>query len=145
MQEGEKSTLVASQENKESPRFTVTGLNPGKEYTLLVSARNSQGETKPVTLKHLTPIDIAEKRLSKTLSDTGVGVPTAIGVLAGVGSVLVVCCILTVVLVKLRAVSNSRRRRLHSTKMGVSETSEDDGCFKSDGEPDVVLTTASEF
>ncbi|KAF2368753.1 Immunoglobulin-like domain [Trinorchestia longiramus] len=139
--EGDDASVVASKENQESPRFTVTGLKPGKEYTLQVIASNSQGETKPVTLKHLTPIDIAEKRLSKTLTETAVGVSTAVGVFAGVGSVLLLCCIMTAVLFKVRASSNSRR--FQSTQMDVSDAADDDGCFKSDGEPDVILTTAS--
>ncbi|KAA0192602.1 hypothetical protein HAZT_HAZT007784, partial [Hyalella azteca] len=139
--EGDEHSLVASKKNQESPRFTVTGLKPGKEYTLHVIASNSQGETKPVTLRHLTPIDIAEKRLSKTLTETGVGVSTAIGVLVGVGSVLLLCCVMSVVLFKARAATNMRK--LQATQMEVSERNDDDdACFKSDSEPDVILTTA---
>lgn len=85
MHEGGSGSEVASLEDQHSPRFTVTGLKAGQEYVLRVSAGNSQGRAPAVTLSHLTPIDIAEKRLSKTPAETGAlgFLPTALGILAG--------------------------------------------------------------
>ena len=91
---------IETQSNFE-PKFTVTGLKPGKEYTLEVTAINSQGESDPMAITHLTPIDIAEKRLSKTPGDDGsFPVQTFVGVLVGVLSVFFLCCIMAVITIK---------------------------------------------
>ena len=98
---GDTGELVASLNDQEKPRFTVTGLKPGQEYILDISASNSQGSAPSITITHLTPIDIAEKRLSKNPGEIGgVGVPTYVGVLVGVLSVLLICCITACIMVK---------------------------------------------
>ena len=119
----------------------MTGLKPGQEYVLRVSAGNSQGRATAVTLSHLTPIDIAEKRLSKTPNaTTGYGVlPTVLGILAGVVCMVLLCCVLLVLLLKAR--SNGRRKEKHATKITLDEPAEDSVAIKSDGEPDVILVS----
>ncbi|KAF2364547.1 CD80-like immunoglobulin C2-set, partial [Trinorchestia longiramus] len=135
--------IVASLENQRSPRFTVHGLKPGLEYLLRVTASNSQGSAEPVTMTHLTPIDIAEKRLSKNPSNIGgVGVPTALGVMGGVACVLLLCCFMMVMLLRNRN-AGARRASQISTKLSMDGRSPDEDCkIKSDQDPDVILVSA---
>ncbi|XP_018011209.1 nephrin [Hyalella azteca] len=139
----EKDETVASLENQRSPRFTVTGLKPGLEYLLRVTAKNSQGSADAVTMTHLTPIDIAEKRLSKSPSNVGgVGVPTALGVMGGVASVLLLCCLMMVMLLKVRN-SGAGRAMQQKAKLDMDAQDVQDHCkLKPDREPDVILISA---
>lgn len=137
---------MATLENQRSPRFTVTGLKPGVEYRLRVTASNSQGSAEPVIMTHLTPIDIAEKRLSKSPSNVGgVEVPTALGVMAGVVAVVLLCCVMMVVLLKLRNSSAATRTSQISTKLNIDDQTNDESCqLKPDKDPDVILVSTGE-
>ena len=141
VREGETGSTVALLENQQSPRFTVTGLKPGMEYLLSVTSANSQGSAAPTIITHLTPIDIAEKRLSKSPSgESGIGFPAAIGVLAGALSVLALCCVLVVFVVRGRN-SHHNRTKTPVTKLSIDERTTEDN-LKNDQDPDVILVSA---
>ena len=48
------SNLVLANVSSISPHFTVTGLNPGREVKLIISAENGNGKSDPVTLDVFT-------------------------------------------------------------------------------------------
>ena len=64
VRESADEEALAALTSQPIPHFIVTGLLPGTEYLLAVSANNSQGLAPIVNLNYVTPIDIAEKRLS---------------------------------------------------------------------------------
>lgn len=97
--------ILAALSGQPIPHFTVTGLAPGTEYLLVILASNSQGVAPPARVVHLTPIDIAEKRLSAAAAEGDKSHPnigSVVAVVSGVIAALLLCFILLGIVVKLR-------------------------------------------
>ncbi|KAG7170492.1 Neural cell adhesion molecule 1-like 3 [Homarus americanus] len=105
--------ILAALRHQSAPHFTVTGLAPGTEYHLAVVASNAQGDAKPTVLVHLTPIDVAEKRMSATTPGSSGSVQLVllspiVGVVVGVVASLLVCSAVVVVIVRARCAARGR-------------------------------------
>ncbi|XP_042219502.1 neural cell adhesion molecule 1-A-like [Homarus americanus] len=135
--------ILAALRHQSAPHFTVTGLAPGTEYHLAVVASNAQGDAKPTVLVHLTPIDVAEKRMSATTPGSSGSVQLVllspiVGVVVGVVASLLVCSAVVVVIVRARCAA--RGRHTH-TKIVYDENKGDgrDPLHQQQPGPDIIL------
>ena len=143
--------VVASLRNHQSPYFTVTGLAPGTEYHMTIIASNSQGDSEAYSLFHLTPIDIAEKRLSadaangsQSAGDFLTSVPV-LSVILGLSGALLVSCVIVLVVVRLRHSSANQdhphTKLLYDKPSSQSSCRDDGGFLQRKKDPDVILVS----
>ena len=143
--------VIAALRDYPSPHFTVTGLAPGTEYQMSIYASNSQGDAEPVSLIHLTPIDIAEKRLSADAAGgsqgpNGIFTVPVLAVILGLTGSLLLSCIVVIIVVRLRHTSanqNHPHTKLLYDKSSSQIANRDDGGFlQRKKDPDVILVNS---
>lgn len=137
--------LLASLQDQNQPHFTVTGLEPGTEYHLVVVASNSQGPAQPAVLAYFTPIDVAEKQTSATAaeaSDFFQDFAPMLGVVVGVVASLLVCSVVVVVVCTRTAHAHNRRSNTKVLYDKAAAAGEDGGFARQHQHqqgPDVIL------
>ncbi|CAL4165246.1 unnamed protein product, partial [Meganyctiphanes norvegica] len=109
VQEQPSGKLITHHTEEELPHFTVTGLQPGTEYVLVVGASNSHGSAETHVIHFHTPIDVAEKQTSAVATSTNdfLAWTPILGVLLGVAFSLLVCSVAIVFLVRARSSSRN--------------------------------------
>lgn len=149
--------VLASLKDQPAPHFTVTGLAPGTEYHLAVVASNSQGDATPTVLVHITPIDVAEKRLSAAAAGASGGalqvvtLTPLVGVLVGLVASLLVCSAVVVVVVRGRhaRTHHTHTKIVYNQATPVPKATDEDGDadlqqLQQERGPDIILVKGGE-
>ncbi|XP_071513724.1 protein turtle-like isoform X2 [Panulirus ornatus] len=144
--------VLASLRDQPTPHFTVTGLAPGTEYHLAVVATNSQGDATPTILVHLTPIDVAEKRMSAAAAGASGGpgkitLTPIVGVLVGLVASLLVCSAVVIVVVRSRhaRAHHAHTKIVYDQATPITKAGEDEGGaaelqqLQQERGPDIIL------
>ncbi|KAF2364232.1 CD80-like immunoglobulin C2-set [Trinorchestia longiramus] len=106
--------VLAVLAGQSSPHFTVSGLAAGQEYVLQVVASNARGDSAPLIVNYMTPIDVAEGRLSSDTAYTNSG--------SGGGSGMVILVVVLAILVVFGGIITAaivmllRRKREHRVR-----------------------------
>ena len=138
--------ILAIVQNQPHPIFTVTDLNPGTNYVLKIVSANKEGVASPIIIDYITPIDIAEKRLSATVADKDhskdiVNSRISKGLIVGSLSISVVIIIVIVIVVlkvkgKIFLSREDNKRTIYNKKN--RRSSEEEGEEELDESPDIV-------
>ncbi|XP_018028212.1 uncharacterized protein LOC108683411 [Hyalella azteca] len=130
-----------------SPHFTVSGLAAGQEYVLQVFASNARGDSSPLIVNYMTPIDVAEGRLSSDTAYASAG--------NGGGSAMVILVVVLAILVVFGGIVTAaivmllRRKKEHMLRAQNADEDEeeidDDHRFRATSLASVAETHAPEI
>lgn len=128
VRESNTQYMVANTTNTRSPAFTVTGLQAGKRYSIMISSGNAKGRSEPVRISAFTssaPVNQKNSRPDESpLTKMGEFKFTPIlGVLMTVGAALILVFIIIIAYFCVRrSPPNSRRKRANDNRISYTET-----------------------
>ncbi|CAL4082879.1 unnamed protein product, partial [Meganyctiphanes norvegica] len=135
---------LASLEDQKDPQFTITGLEPGTEYALIITAHNTQGASDADIMTFHTPIDVAEKQTSAIAAAPGefVSWTVIVGILMGVIVSVTICSIAVVILVRTKLASQSHvntETKVFYDKSAPDVSHNECGLSQEESGPDIIL------
>ncbi|XP_063586991.1 nephrin-like [Penaeus indicus] len=134
----EAPRVLANTSTSPRPEFTLTGLQAGTEYVLIIMGVNKKGQSEPVRLKIFTLKDIAEKHTSPvggTLAFTSL-----LAVILGVVASLLLMAVVIVLVVRSRCahVHKPEVKMVYNKGVASPSRGSDDDLNSDDPNPDVI-------
>ena len=97
VRESNTQYMVANTTNTRSPAFTVTGLQAGKRYSIMISSGNAKGRSEPVRISAFTssaPVNQKNSRPDESPLTKMPKITPILGVLMTVGAALILVFII---------------------------------------------------
>ena len=129
VRESNTQYMVANTTNTRSPAFTVTGLQAGKRYSIMISSGNAKGRSEPVRISAFTssaPVNQKNSRPDESpLTKMGeFKITPILGVLMTVGAALILVFIIIAAYFCVRRSprNTQRRKRANDNRISYTET-----------------------